>query len=208
MQQQPSQPPQTELFNEQGQKIKVDRVHYNQRWNEIWDANLKPGQLFDASTSSPVLKHALTVDDQVDCQGKRALVPGCGYEPSTPILMMGVYVFLNGCSDTMRRRGYDLATLAQAGCSAAVGLDLAPAAVGVGCTMTLCLSTNKQPPTLLYHYVCVCTTQARCTQVDVAVKWLDNDSGLSPEHRAACRVEAADFFSYTDSQVCVHMVRG
>lgn len=74
---QPLQPPQNALYNDQGQRVKVDRAQYNLRWGEIWDANLKPGQLFDASASSPVLNHALEVDVG-NLEGKRALVPGCG----------------------------------------------------------------------------------------------------------------------------------
>lgn len=87
----------------------------------------------------------------------------------------------------MHRRGYDLATLARAGCSAAVGLDLAQSAV-----RGRPLWCVPAPSTLMYHTI---------TQVDAAIAWLDDGSGLSAAQREACRVLAADFFTFADKHV-------
>lgn len=102
---------------------------YHARWDGIWRNGCAPGQFFDKGSASPTLRSLLSlpllpaqaahlaaspVDNdgsyvpppRVDARGKRALVPGCG-------------------------RGYDVIAFAQAGASAAVGLELSPVAAQV-----------------------------------------------------------------------------
>jgi hypothetical protein len=50
---------------------------YNQRWYDIWDGGLQPGQSFDKGAASPQLLHLLQSGD-LDARGQRVLVPGCG----------------------------------------------------------------------------------------------------------------------------------
>ncbi|KAF6261892.1 S-adenosyl-L-methionine-dependent methyltransferase [Scenedesmus sp. NREL 46B-D3] len=63
---------------------------YNQRWFQIWDEGLQKGQLLSSR--------------ELQLQGKRALVPGCG-------------------------RGYDVVAFAAAGATLSVGLDICPDAI-------------------------------------------------------------------------------
>eukprot|EP00879_Flechtneria_rotunda_P020860 GHRR01021963.1.p1 GENE.GHRR01021963.1~~GHRR01021963.1.p1 ORF type:complete len:175 (+),score=57.83 GHRR01021963.1:248-772(+) len=81
----------------------VDWQQYNQLWHNLWQAGLRPGQHFDKGGCSPKLLQLLHSGD-LQVQGKRVLVPGCG-------------------------RGYDVFAFAQAGAQLAVGLELLQAAV-------------------------------------------------------------------------------
>uniref|UniRef100_A0A383W5P7 Uncharacterized protein n=1 Tax=Tetradesmus obliquus TaxID=3088 RepID=A0A383W5P7_TETOB len=76
---------------------------YNQRWFNIWHDGLQKGQQFDKGAPSPQLMQLLS-SGQLQVQGKRALVPGCG-------------------------RGYDVVAFAAAGASLSVGLDICPDAI-------------------------------------------------------------------------------
>ncbi|KAF6251402.1 S-adenosyl-L-methionine-dependent methyltransferase [Scenedesmus sp. NREL 46B-D3] len=76
---------------------------YDNQWVEHWKQGVLAGQLWDAGKVSPYLGQLLG-SKQLDVEGKRVLVPGCG-------------------------RGYDVFAFALAGASPAVGLDLSDNAV-------------------------------------------------------------------------------
>lgn len=79
-----------------------DRQKYDQRWNDIWEKGLEPGQRFDMSGTSPALL-SLLASGKLQVQGKRVLIPGCG-------------------------RGYDVIDFAKQGAATAVGMELVPKA--------------------------------------------------------------------------------
>ncbi|KAK9841889.1 hypothetical protein WJX84_006950 [Apatococcus fuscideae] len=80
---------------------RVSKEDYRTYWETTWKGDLKPGEKFDAGKAAPVLK-ALLDDAGPECEGKTALVPGCG-------------------------RGYDVIEFAQHGCMA-TGLEISPSA--------------------------------------------------------------------------------
>lgn len=110
--------------------IGADWNEYHARWENIWRDGCAPGQFFDKASASPTLRSLLslpllpaqadhlaaqgglpedgsyTPPPLIDARNKRALVPGCG-------------------------RGYDVVAFAQAGASAAVGLELSTKAAEV-----------------------------------------------------------------------------
>jgi SAM-dependent methyltransferase len=110
--------------------IGADWNEYHARWENIWRDGCAPGQFFDKASASPTLRSLLSLPllpaqvehlaaqgglpkdgsyvapPSIDARNKRALVPGCG-------------------------RGYDVVAFAQAGASAAVGLELSPKAAEV-----------------------------------------------------------------------------
>lgn len=74
------------LYNEQGQRMKIDATSYNARWSNVWKV-IQPGQLFDANASAPILaKTLLELDVAQTHLAKRALVPGCGYWMNNAIM--------------------------------------------------------------------------------------------------------------------------
>lgn len=50
---------------------------YNKQWHDTWQGGLQPGQMFDAGRCSPLLTHLLS-SGELQAQGKKAIVPGCG----------------------------------------------------------------------------------------------------------------------------------
>eukprot|EP00242_Pyramimonas_sp_CCMP2087_P009158 CAMPEP_0198206694 /NCGR_PEP_ID=MMETSP1445-20131203/10226_1 /TAXON_ID=36898 /ORGANISM="Pyramimonas sp., Strain CCMP2087" /LENGTH=242 /DNA_ID=CAMNT_0043879475 /DNA_START=238 /DNA_END=966 /DNA_ORIENTATION=- len=85
-----------------GTAAEVDRDAYHSRWESMWAPGLVAGQAFDAGASSGALLHALETG-LVDVRDKTCFVPGCG-------------------------RGYDVASMAKKGASAAIGLEISTTA--------------------------------------------------------------------------------
>lgn len=77
---------------------------YHSRWETMWTAEggLKPGQLFDAARSPPMLSAQLAAGS-LPAAGAHVLIPGCG-------------------------RGYDVVLFVRAGAASVAGLELAPTA--------------------------------------------------------------------------------
>lgn len=81
----------------------VDWNEYDNRWDNLWKAGVKPGERWDQGFTHRMLKHLLE-NKEVNVSGLRTLVPGCG-------------------------RGYDVVQFAASGAASSTGLEVSPIAV-------------------------------------------------------------------------------